>query len=135
MAGTVDQGTDTYCLDSLKPGRLVSGKMLVAQRCYRRLTTVRGSLRGGEDEANFGLDIAGFVGRTEDRDLPSMLPVAVKNELLKDPAVSAVDVVAVREANGGEVSWTLTITITCTSGDVELIVSVNDVTAALLKVG
>lgn len=131
--GTVADGRDTYCLDALVPGRMASGLELLGQRCYRRLITPRGTLRGGEDEANFGLDLAGFVGQTEDKQLASMLPVVVQNELLKDPEVDAVKVTASRVDLGGkQSSWMLTVNITGTDGDVELVLAVSAVTVQLV---
>lgn len=132
MAGLLSTGQDTYCLDAYKPGRTVTGAELLGQRCYHRLITPQGTLRGGEDEANFGLDLAGFVGRTEDSHLASMLPVVVRNELLKDPTVDAVAVKAVRTDSGGLVTWTLTISVTGTDAAVDLIVAVSEVTVELL---
>lgn len=134
MSGTIDQGRDTSCVDSLTPGRLVSGKTLVGQRCYHRLITPKGKLRGGEDEANFGCDLPGFVGRTDDRQLPSMLPVVVRNELLKDPAVSAVRCIANRVDDAGSISWTLAISIDTTTGTVDLVVSVDALDVKLLGI-
>lgn len=132
MAGLLSTGRDTYCLDAYKPGRTVTGAELLGQRCYHRLITPQGTLRGGEDEANFGLDLAGFVGRTEDAHLASMLPVVVRNELLKDQTVDAVAVKASRTESGGLVSWVLTISVTGTDVEVDLIVSVSEVTVELL---
>lgn len=132
MAGLLSTGRDTYCLDAYKPGRTVTGAELLGQRCYHRLITPQGTLRGGEDEANFGLDLAGFVGRTEDAHLASMLPVVVRNELLKDQTVDAVAVKASRTESGGLVSWVLTIAVTGTDVEVDLIVSVSEVTVELL---
>lgn len=132
MAGLLSTGRDTYCLDAYKPGRTVTGAELLGQRCYHRLITPQGTLRGGEDEANFGLDLAGFVGRTEDAHLASMLPVVVRNELLKDQTVDAVAVKASRTESGGLVSWVLTISVTGTDVEVDLIVSVSAVTVELL---
>lgn len=132
MAGLLSTGRDTYCLDAYMPGRTVTGAELLGQRCYHRLITPQGTLRGGEDEANFGLDLAGFVGRTEDAQLASMLPVVVRNELLKDQTVDAVAVKATRTASGGLVSWVLTISVTGTDVEVDLIVSVSAVTVELL---
>lgn len=132
--GTLAEGRDIYCRDSLVTGRYARGKELLAQRCYHRLSTPAGDLRGGEEEADFGLDLAGFVGRIEDAQLATMLPVMVRNELRKDPAVDAVDVAAARTVAGAEVSWTLTIDITSTDGDVSLIVAVDGVSVELLGV-
>jgi hypothetical protein len=133
--GIVADGRDTWCLDSLRPGVWAVGVYLVAQRCYRRLITPAGTLRGGEDEENFGLDLAGFIGSTDTATAQSMLPVMVRNELLKDPAVEDVTVTAFRtDLGGGRVSWRLTIDVVTTAGDVELIVGVDGVTVDLIGV-
>lgn len=132
MAGLLSTGRDTYCLDAYAPGRTVTGAELLGQRCYHRLITPQGTLRGGEDEANFGLDVAGFVGRTDPTTVDSMLPVMVRNELLKDPTVDAVTVKGSRTEDAGLVSWVLTISVTGTDVEVDLIVAVSDVTVALL---
>lgn len=130
----VSQGRDTYCIDALEPGRMARGVTLVAQRCYHRLITPRGALRGGQDEANFGMDLAGLVGSTETTDLAYRLPVAIRNEILKDPAVTDVEVNASRTAAGGSVSWTIEVVISTTEEDVTLIVGVDDVSVKLLGV-
>lgn len=132
--GLVSEGRDTYCLDELRPGRWARGVQLVGQRCYRRLITPKGTLLGGEEEADFGLDLPGYVGSNQPAELDSMLPVMVRNELLKDPAVDAVSVTSSRTVSGGEVSWRLGIAIETTEGDVELIVAVSSVTVDLLGV-
>lgn len=132
--GLVADGRDTYCLDSLQPGRWARGTSLVAQRLYHRLSTPKGDLRGGEDEADFGVDLAGYVGQNDPRTLDTALPVRVKNELLKDPAVDVVKVTASRTVAGGEVAWQLTVQAETTAGDVELIVAVSSVTVELLGV-
>ena len=132
--GTVAEARDTYCLDSLRPGVYVTGVELVAQRCYRRLITPRGMLRGGEEEENFGLDLAGFVGSAAPATVDAMLPSVVRNELLKDSAVDDVTVTASRVEGGGLVSWTLSIEIATTDGDVTLIVGVSEVSVGLIGV-
>ena len=132
--GTIDQGRDTYCVDALAPGRWATGKQLAAQRYYHRLTTPTGTLRGGEEEADFGIDLAGYVGSTDPATLDAALPVRVQNELRKDPTVDAVDCAAARNEGGGEVSFTLTIDVSSTLGDVQLIVGVSAVSTQLLGV-
>jgi hypothetical protein len=128
-------GRDTYCLDSLRPGRMARGKVLLAQRLYHRLITPRGSLRGGDDEANFGLDLAGKIGSTNARDLGSMLPVQIKNELEKDAEVDAVKVTATSSTNAGQVSWSITISVTPnTVGPFDLVLAASAVTVELLGV-
>lgn len=128
-------GRDTYCLDSLRPGRMARGKRLLAQRLYHRLITPRGSLRGGDEEANFGLDLAGKVGSTNDDALDSMLPVQIENELRKDPEVESVKVIADRVKVNGQVRWTITIKVTpLAAGPFDLVVSVDKVSVELLGV-
>ncbi len=134
MAELLSVGRDTYCVESLQPGRTARGTQLVAQRCYHRLITPRGDLLGGDDEANFGLDLAGFVGSNDDREVESMLPVKVRNELLKDPMVEGVTVTAVRTEDAGRITWTLTVRVVSGEGPFELIVAVSDVTVELLGV-
>jgi len=136
MANTLDYGRDTYCIDELKPGRWATGVQLLAQRCYHRLITparLLGAI-GGEDEADFGMDLAGEVGATAPSDRASMLPVKVRNELIKDPTVDTVDVSAVRNTAGGVETWMLTIKVTSAAGPFELLVSASEVTVELLGV-
>lgn len=134
MALPVARGRDTYCLDALVPGRIATGVALVAQRLYHRLITPQGTLRGGEDEADFGVDLPGMVGSIEPVALASSLPVRVENELRKDPAVLEVTVDATRTDEAGRVTWTLRIDVETTEGDVELILAVSDVSVDLLGV-
>jgi hypothetical protein len=133
--GVVADGRDIWCLDSLRPGVWATGVQLVAQRCYRRLITPAGTLIGGEDEQNFGLDLASFIGSTDVESVQAMMPARVRNELLKDPAVEEVTVDGeLSEIGGGRVTWRLTIDVTTTEGDVELIVGVDGVTVELIGV-
>lgn len=132
--GLVTEARDIDCVDSLRPGIWASGVRLVGQRCYRRLITPRGMLRGGEEEEDFGLDLAGYVGSTALAVADAMLPAMIRNELLKDPAVEEVEVEATRTEVSGEVSWTVNISLKTTEGDVELIIGVSSVTVELLGV-
>jgi len=132
--GTVATAVDTYCLDSLISGRLVSGLELLGQRCYRRLSTPAGTLRGGEEEADFGRDLAEYVGSTSPAIVDAMLPVIARNELMKDPAVVTATCIPTRVEGGGQVSWTLAVSVQSTDGDLQLILSVSAVTVALLGV-
>lgn len=130
--GLVSDGRDIYCLDALRPGVWARGLQLVGQRCYRRLITPRGALRGGEDEENFGLDLAEFIGSSDGATVAAMLPVMTRNELLKDPAVDDVTVSAQRTEIAKRVTWRLTISVSTTDGDLTLIVSVDGVTIDLI---
>ncbi|MBP9863393.1 MAG: hypothetical protein KBD62_35940 [Kofleriaceae bacterium] len=136
MATTVLTARDTYCLDALVPGRWATGLTLLAQRLYHRLTTPAGVLGicGGEEEADFGIDLAAYVGATEDAQLAYALPVTVRNELIKDVAVDSVTCTATRTVSGGSVSWVLSIHVVATVGELDMLVSVSDVTVELLRV-
>ena len=96
MALTLTEGRDTYCLDSLQPGRYARGVELLAQRLYHRLITPAGTLRGGEEEADFGMDLAAMVGEADDATNEKIRPAEITNELRKDPCVDNVTVKATR---------------------------------------
>ncbi len=70
----VDFGREISCTDSLKTGRFSTGARLVAEAAYRRLTTPRGTLRGGEEEANYGIDLTEMCGATNVKLLQASLP-------------------------------------------------------------
>lgn len=84
----VNYGRDLSCTDGLRTGRYVTGARLLAEACYRRLTTPRGMLRGGEEEANYGLDLSAEIGTTGNPGvLAASLAARVRNELLKDERI------------------------------------------------
>jgi hypothetical protein len=87
-------GTDIWCLDSLQPGRFARGNVLLAQAVYRRWTTPRGTLRGGPEEANYGIDVAGYVGAVGPATAVAALPGIMRAEALKDDRVADVEVAA-----------------------------------------
>lgn len=83
-------GTEIYCTDRLRTGKYVSGRVALAQAIFRRLTTPRGTLRGGDEEQTYGIDLAGFVGRTATKIAVAALPGIVRAELLKDDRIADV---------------------------------------------
>lgn len=87
-------GVETWCLTSLSPGRLVSGRLALIQALYRRVTTPRGTLLGGPEEASYGLDLAGWVGAVGDRIAVAAIPAMVRAEWLKDDRILDVQVTA-----------------------------------------
>lgn len=131
-------GQDVWCLDSMVTGRVARGVNVVAQACYRRLVTPRGTLRGGADEQNYGLDLAGLVGSLSTGDLVAQLPSRIRGELLKDDRVADVtaEVTATQEG-GGRTSLVIRILVTLADEDDEftLTLGVNDVTVELLGLG
>lgn len=131
---TIDYGYDTSCTDSLRTGRFSSGVKLVAEAAYRRLITQRGSLRGGEDEANYGFDLIGRLGSTTSASESAALQDEVQSELLKDERIESVTVSVSSVTKGPSVSWTVNVEATTALGTFSLVLSVNDVTAQLLSI-
>ena len=129
---TTDFGRDTLCQDSLKPGRYATKARLVGQRCYHRLITPRGLLRGGADEANFGLDLAGMCGAAVTPELEAAIGPRVKAELMKDAQVESVAVDVVKSGTPLERTWTITIDAKTAEGPFELVLAVADVTVEIL---
>ena len=133
-------GTEAWCADGYVSGRFVSGKMAVALALYRRLITPRGTLAGIEDdddEGNYGLDIAAYIGAVGNRTAMQALPPLVRGELLKDDRVRDVSVVATETRNAdGTIALLLEIDVVLQDDDEEfsLTVSADTVSAQLLGV-
>jgi hypothetical protein len=125
-------GKDISCTDELRTGRLSTGTRLVAEACYRRLITPRGTLRGGEDEANYGTDISTLVG--ENAAIVDAIPGIVRTELLKDERIEEVNVTIARSQDGPAISLVIDIEGITAIGPFELQIGVSDVTTELLKV-
>ncbi len=132
---TTDYGRDISCLDSLRPGRFVSGVRLVAEAAYRRLNTPRGLLRGGEEEENYGLDLTALVGGSSTKADAASLPGRIAVELKKDDRIDTVDVEVLPSVDGPATSLQITISaVTIQDEAFELVLLASDVTVELLKV-
>ena len=129
---TTDHGRDIWCTDSLRTGRTVTGTRLVAQAVYRRFITERGALRGGEDEANYGLDLTQLVGQRGGRAPAESIKGRIRNEARKDPRVLDADVTVVRSVSGAAESWEITIQGRTATGPFELVLAVDEVTTKLV---
>ena len=130
----VDFGKDVSCLRVLRTGRLVTGVQLVAEACYRRLTTPRGMLRGGEDEANYGEDLSQLVGSTDAKTAAATLPAKISAELSKDQRVLSVAVDVLTIVDGAETSFEITINVGTAGGPFELQIAVSAVSVELLGI-
>lgn len=130
----INFGTDTWCLDSMRTGHLVTGPLLVAQAAYRRLITPRGMLQGGQDEANYGFDILTQLGTAVTPNTVAALPGMIQSELLKDERIQTADVVVTAATNGPAVTFNINIQAQTAAGPFTLVLSVNDVTVALLGI-
>jgi len=130
MTITTTYGKDVSCTSTMRTGRLVTGARLVAEAAYRRLITPPGTLRGGEEEENYGIDLPGLVGGSNPASLAATLPGRIRTELLKDERIVSVDA-AVELVAEDEIE----VTIECdlSSGETfELVLSVDAVSAEIV---
>lgn len=128
-------GQDIWCAGHLVTGRLDRGPGLVARALYRRLITSRGTLRGGDEEAAYGLDLAEYVGAVGYEVALAALPGLVRAECLKDDRVADVAVTATQAIDSsGLVSITLAIdaVLVDEAETFALTLSVDDVTVSIL---
>lgn len=131
-------GRDTWFgPQGLRTGRFASGRVLLAWALYRRLITPRGTLRGGDDEANYGIDIADYVGAMGTVAAVAMLPGLVQGELSKDERVASVSALTPTTAtdSAGLVHIFMSVDVTPTDegGTFRLTLDVTD--AAVLLAG
>lgn len=127
-------GKDTSCATSLRTGRFSTGTRLVGEAVYRRLTTPRGMLRGGEDEANYGLDLTELIGSSETEADAAALPGKVQQEVLKDERVNAAEVSVVRTVDGPASEYNITILCLTDIGPFDLTIGVDEVSAELIGI-
>jgi hypothetical protein len=131
---TKNFGVDSSCTTGIRSGVLVSGITLVAQMCFRRLSTPRGQLYGGEDEANFGLDLVGILGHAATDDEAASVPGQVQAELLKDARVAAVTCTTSSVKTGPAAAWTVNVAVESSEGAFSLVLSVDAVSVQLLGI-
>lgn len=131
---TTNFGRDTSCGATLRTGRLSSGVRLVAENAYHRLTTPRGMLRGGEDEQNYGLDLAEYIGAQADAAVAATLPGVIRNELLKDERIDTVDVQVSELRTSVAVSYEITVECLTAEGPFQLQIAASSVSTALLGI-
>lgn len=134
-------GVDTYCTTSLQTGRLIGGRLLLAQACFHRLITPRGTLQGltdDEEESDYGLDLAGYVGQTDSRDVAQALGPAIRAELMDDDRVRDVATKVVRETPqpNGLTAYEIDVRVLPVDVDTDftLTLTVDAVTVSLLGV-
>jgi hypothetical protein len=89
-------------------------------------------LRGGEDEANFGLDLTKMIGAVGGAAGAESWKGRIRNECRKDPRVLDAQVSIVRVVDGPAESWTITVDCTTAAGPFELVIGVSEVTTKLL---
>jgi hypothetical protein len=114
----------------------------VAQACYRRLITPRGTLQpvddtlGGDEEGAYGFDVAGYCGAVGYATAVKALPAQVRGELLKDDRLlPTLDVrAAITQGTDGLDSIVLEISgdLADESASFDLTLAINDVSVAIL---
>lgn len=127
-------GREISCTDSLRTGRFVSGARIVAEAAYRRLTTPRGMLRGGEDEANYGLDLTELIGSVATKADAAALGGRISSELKKDERILTVTVTVTPIPGPVATQFDIAISADTTDGPFVLQLSVSDVTVELLGI-
>lgn len=131
---TTSFGKDISCTTELRTGRYSAGARLVAESIFRRLTTPRGMLRGGEAEANFGLDLTELVGSVANAADAASLPGRIASEVRKDERVESVNVIVTNTSTGVARSFAVRIEGTTADGPFTLNVSVDEVTIERLGI-
>ncbi len=130
-------GTEIYCTSRLRTGKYVTGRVALAHAIYRRLTTPRGTLRGGDEEQTYGLDLPGMVGNVAAALLVRALPGMIAAELGKDDRISSVlPVVTASTDAAGAVSLEIAIRVVPVDEDEEfsLTLAVSTVSVELLGI-
>ncbi len=127
-------GRDTSCTGALRPGQFVTGTRLVAESAYRRLTTPRGMLRGGEEEADFGLDLLDVIGNVATKSDAAALGGRIRNELLKDARIESVEATVVLTRNGPATELDITVEAETREGPFALTIEVDEVSVQLLNI-
>ena len=127
-------GYDVSCTRRLRTGRFVSGVTLVAEAYYRRLTTTRGTLIGGEEEQNYGLNLMSLIGSAATSSFAASLPGKIENELMKDPRTESVKATVVSATAGPAVTYTISIEAKTTLGPFTLVLAVSAVSAEIMGI-
>ena len=128
-----DFGKDITCTDSLKTGSYSTGVRLVAEAIYRRLITRRGELLGGEEEREYGMRVADYLGADTSPGELAKVEGLIRQEILKDARVQSVDVtIAEVEGSGTETEWTVNVDGFTALGPFELVLAVSAVTTELV---
>ncbi len=126
----VDLGTsDISCIkDFVSDGRVVTGRLVVAEAIARRLWTPRGRLI---DDPNYGLDVPGYINQDMSSQDVAALQVLIEQECRKDERVVSAAVVLALATNG---IATLTIDLTTSAGPFKLTLAVGETTYSVLSV-
>lgn len=127
-------GRDVFCDTEVRSGRYAAGVLVVAQNAAHRLTTPRGMLRGGEEEANYGLDLPGMIGGIATASQAASMPGRINAELRKDRRIAAVRVRATTTTDDdGDAHYAYD--IECSTADGLFSLTASEVTVAVVGLG
>lgn len=130
----VNFGRDTSCTTELRSGRYATGVRLVAEAAFRRLTTPRGTLRGGEDEAGYGIDLLGMVGTVSTKKDAAALPGRIEAELRKDERIESVVVTVLETTVASLSSFQIDIEAVTEGGPFTLQIGIDNLELADLNI-
>jgi hypothetical protein len=91
-------------------------------------------LRGGEDEADYGLDLTALIGSVNTKSDIAALAGRISNELLKDERILSVDVTPVAITDGVSTTFEIAVAAITKEGPFALQLSVDSVTTELLGI-
>jgi phage baseplate assembly protein W len=126
-------GLGWSCTDDLAVGTMVSGNRIVAEACYRRLITPRGTLI---DDPNYGTDLTSLIDselavatQSQQTSTLARMFAMVDQEMRKDERVLS------SATTGAFVSSVLTVAIAIrtATGPFQLVIAVSGVTVTLLR--
>jgi hypothetical protein len=121
-----DFGVDLWCQDDIDPtGATVSGPLIVAQACYRRLTTRRLGLVG---DPNYGYDVEDIINADVTQADLARHQAAIEAECLKDERVQGAPTTCVMTAG----VLTIGIALDLGDGPFALVLAVSQVGVSLL---
>ena len=128
---TIDYGRDLSCMTDLtSTATEVTGRLLLAESCVRRLQTDQGALI---DDPNYGYNIVGEIDNDlTDRDI-ARIASQVDNELMKDERIRLSQTTASYVQKTGIL--TVSIRLTDHIGPFTLVLAISAVTIDILKVG
>lgn len=89
-------------------------------------------LRGAEDEANYGIDLAELVGNVNPKAAAAALPERIRAELSKDERIDSVSVDVLIVESGPATSFVVTVSCVTAAGPFELQIEASAVSIELL---
>lgn len=127
-------GTDIACTDGLRTGQYSSGLRLVGEALYRRFRTPRGTLRGGEEEQNYGLDLLDLIGSVARPNDVAALQGKIQAEALKDSRILTASAAILSNVDGPSTTYQITISVTTDQGPFDLVIAASAVSVDLLGI-